>query len=229
VLYEFVRNTDLDAKSYFADSVEKFNLNQFGGSVGGPIFKNKTFFFVDAEQKYQRHGIPFTGLVPSLAMRSGDFSADPFGNTLFGIGTTFTPVIANPNMVGASTDPTVYPNVYFQCDSTGILYLPCRWKPAQGANCNKIPANLIDPIGKAMLNIYPYESCQFRQLRLRLQLRQRASAHAERNQVRCPPGPYALRQGQSLRPFQLRPGLLVCARRRAWDLLKQTPSAAMRT
>jgi len=38
----------------------KFNLNQFGGSVGGPIIKNKTFFFVDAEQKYQRHGIPFT-------------------------------------------------------------------------------------------------------------------------------------------------------------------------
>jgi hypothetical protein len=156
VLYEFVRNTDLDAKSYFADSVEKFNLNQFGGSVGGPIFKNKTFFFVDAEQKYQRHGIPFTGLVPSLAMRSGDFSADPFGNTLSGIGTTFTPVIANPNMVGASTDPTAYPNVYFQCDSTGnpISALADGSQP-QGANCNKIPANLIDPIGKAMLNIYP--------------------------------------------------------------------------
>jgi hypothetical protein len=46
-LFEFVRNTDLDAKSYFATSAEKFNLNQFGGSVGGPIRKNKIFFFVD--------------------------------------------------------------------------------------------------------------------------------------------------------------------------------------
>ena len=85
-LFEFLRNTDLDAKSYFATSAEKFNLNQFGGSVGGPIRKNKTFFFVDGEQKYQLHGITFTGLVPSLAMRTGDFSADPFGNPVSGLG-----------------------------------------------------------------------------------------------------------------------------------------------
>ena len=85
-LYEFLRNTSLDAKSYFANSIEKFNLNDFGGSVGGPIRKNKTFFFIDGEQKYQLHEIPFTGLVPSLAMRTGDFSSDPFGNPITGLG-----------------------------------------------------------------------------------------------------------------------------------------------
>ena len=155
-LFEFVRNTDLDAKSYFASGVEKFNLNQFGGSVGGPIIKNKTFFFVDAEQKYQRHGIPFTGLVPSLAMRTGDFSADNFGDTLSGIGANFTPVIANPYMQGASTNAAAYPNVYFQCDGSGNPITPNGdGSQPQGTNCNKIPANLIDPIGKAMLNIYP--------------------------------------------------------------------------
>src|SRR5580698_6518701 len=99
-LYEFLRNTDLDAKSYFAIAPEKFNLNQFGGGIGGPIRRNKTFFFVDGEQKYQRHGIPFTGLVPSLAMRTGDFSADAFGNPVSGLG------IVNPNMIGTSTNPT---------------------------------------------------------------------------------------------------------------------------
>jgi hypothetical protein len=87
-LFEFVRNTDLDAKGDFDTTTPKFNLNQFGGSVGGPIFRNKMFFFVDGEQKDQREGITFTGLVPSLAMRSGDFSADPFGTPVTGTPTT---------------------------------------------------------------------------------------------------------------------------------------------
>ena len=61
-LFEFFRNTSLDAKSFFATSPEKFNLNQYGGSIGGPIRRGKTFFFVDGEQKCQRHGITFTGI-----------------------------------------------------------------------------------------------------------------------------------------------------------------------
>ena len=76
-LFEFVRNTAFDAKGDFDTTTPKFNLNQFGGSIGGPILHDKLFFFVDGEQKYQRQGITFTGLVPSLAMRKGDFSADP--------------------------------------------------------------------------------------------------------------------------------------------------------
>jgi hypothetical protein len=149
-LFEFFRNTALDAKSYFATSAEKFNLNQFGGAIGGPIRKNKTFFFVDGEQKYQRHGITFTGLVPSLAMRTGDFSADPFGNPISGLG------IVNPNMIGASTDPNTYPNVYFQCNGAGqpIAANPDGSQP-QGTPCNKIPSNLVNNIGQAMMNLYP--------------------------------------------------------------------------
>ena len=65
-LFEFFRNTSLDARSFFATSTEKFNLNQFGASFGGPIKKDKMFFFADYEEKYQRHGIPFTGLVPTV-------------------------------------------------------------------------------------------------------------------------------------------------------------------
>jgi hypothetical protein len=149
-LFEFVRNTDLDAKSYFATSAEKFNLNQFGGSVGGPIRKNKTFLFVDGEQKYQLHGIAFTGLVPSLAMRTGDFSSDAFGKPVSGL------AIVNPNMIGASTTTTVYPNVYFQCDGSGNP-LPSNpdGSQGQGTPCNKIPSGLINSIGQAMIRIYP--------------------------------------------------------------------------
>ncbi len=78
-LFEFLRNTDLDARSFFATNTEKFNLNQFGASFGGPIKKDKLFFFMDYEEKYQRHGIPFTGLVPTVAMRNGNFTDNAFG------------------------------------------------------------------------------------------------------------------------------------------------------
>src|SRR5581483_5667065 len=104
-LFEFFRNTDLDERSFFATDTEKFNLNQFGGSVGGPIRKDKTFFFADIEQKYQRHGIPFTGLVPTAAMRNGDFTDDAFGNPRSGF-------LNNPDVSGAA-------NTDFQCDSAG--------------------------------------------------------------------------------------------------------------
>ena len=149
-LYEFFRNTSLDAKSFFAPTRGKFNLNQFGGSVGGPIRKGKTFFFIDGEQKYQRQGITFTGLVPSDAMRNGDFSADPFGNPVSGL------VIINPNVVGTSTNPNVFPNMYFQCDASGNP-LPAKadGSQPQGTACNKIPSNMFNSIGQAMMNLYP--------------------------------------------------------------------------
>jgi hypothetical protein len=163
-LFEFVRNADLDAKSYFAALPEKFNLNQFGGAVGGPIRKNKTFFFVDGEQKYQLHGIPFTGLVPSEAMRNGDFTNDAFGNPVQGVSigtgasgcTSNCLGIVNPNMIGASTNPAIYPNVYYQCDGAGNpIPSNADGSQAQGTPCNKIPQGQFNSIGKAMINLYP--------------------------------------------------------------------------
>jgi hypothetical protein len=166
-LFEFLRNTSLDAKSFFATSPEKFNLNQYGGSIGGPVYKNKTFFFVDGEQKSQRHGITFTGLVPSVAMRPSatqpfaDFTNDPFGNpvtsTVMVAGNPVTvPGIVNPNMVGASINPAATPNVYFQCDASGNpLPAAANGSQAHGTACAKIPATLVNSIGASLLNLYP--------------------------------------------------------------------------
>ena len=141
-VFEFFRNTKLDARSFFATSTEQFNLNQFGGSVGGPIRKDKTFFFADIQNKMQRHGIPFTGLVPTAAMRSGDFTDDAFGNPRSGL-------LVNPNVTGAS-------NTAFQCDSAGNP-IPASPDGSQsgGVSCNKIPSNLINPITQKMINLYP--------------------------------------------------------------------------
>jgi hypothetical protein len=137
-LFEFVRNTDLDARNYFSQTPTKFNLNQFGGSVGGPILKGKTFFFVDGEQKFQRQGITFTGLVPSLAMRSGDFTTDPFGVV------QPVPTILNPNT-----------GTPFQCLAGNPIPANPDGSQAAGTPCNKIPTNLFNPIGQAMINLYP--------------------------------------------------------------------------
>jgi hypothetical protein len=144
-LFEFLRNTSLDAKSFFASKAEQFNLNQFGGGIGGPIRKNKTFFFVDGEQKYQRHGIPFNGLVPTDAMRGGDFSADPFGRPV-PVGAIF-----NPYVTGA-------PDTNFQCDPVTGLAIPANPDGSQpkGKDCNKIPSNLFNPIGQQLIALYPH-------------------------------------------------------------------------
>jgi len=74
-LFEFLRNPDLDARGFFDPSRATFQQNQFGATVGGPIKKDKIFFFADYQGQRTVQGIE-TGIVsvPSLADRSGDFS-----------------------------------------------------------------------------------------------------------------------------------------------------------
>jgi hypothetical protein len=73
--FEFVRNDMFDARPFFSTAVPVFKRNQFGAQFGGPIRKNKTFFFVAWQGTHER-GTPTTStaIVPSAAMRSGDFS-----------------------------------------------------------------------------------------------------------------------------------------------------------
>ena len=73
--FEFLRNTDLDARSYFSPQRDTFQQNQFGGTFGGPIKKGKLFFFGDYQGTRTIEGLD-TGLitVPSLADRTGNLS-----------------------------------------------------------------------------------------------------------------------------------------------------------
>jgi carboxypeptidase family protein len=73
-LWEFLRNDVFDAKNYFAKRVEPLKQNQFGGTIGGPIRKDKTFFFAFYEGFRNRQGETAGSTVPSLKQRSGDFS-----------------------------------------------------------------------------------------------------------------------------------------------------------
>src|SRR5580692_1530463 len=74
--YEFLRNTVLDARNYFQQTAPPFKLNQFGGTVGGPILKDRTFFFFAAEDLQQRSSPnPISIQVPTAAELNGDFSS----------------------------------------------------------------------------------------------------------------------------------------------------------
>jgi len=75
--YEFVRNSALDAKNFFDDPalpIPPYHQNQFGASLGGPIRRNRTFFFTNYEGLRIRQSITNTTLLPTAAIRAGDFS-----------------------------------------------------------------------------------------------------------------------------------------------------------
>ncbi len=73
--FEFLRNTDLDARNYFSADRAAFRQNQFGGTLGGPIKRDRAFFFADYQGTRMTQGVE-TGLipVPSGDARTGDLS-----------------------------------------------------------------------------------------------------------------------------------------------------------
>jgi hypothetical protein len=81
-LFAFHRNAALDARNFFAPAGEpkpKYIRNQFGGAIGGPIVRDRTFFFADYEGTRSREGITRITNVPTAAERAGDFSQSLFG------------------------------------------------------------------------------------------------------------------------------------------------------
>jgi hypothetical protein len=75
--YEFLRNSALDARNFFDDArqpIPPFRQNQFGASFGGPLRRDRTFFFANYEGFRVRQSVTNTTLLPSAALRQGDFS-----------------------------------------------------------------------------------------------------------------------------------------------------------
>lgn len=72
-VWEFLRNDAMDSSDYFTQSVQPLKQNQFGGTFGGPIIKDKTFFFGYYEGFRNRQGESVPATVPSLPERQGNF------------------------------------------------------------------------------------------------------------------------------------------------------------
>ena len=80
-LFEYYRDELLNARNFFAASKAPFNSNQFGGTFGGPLLRNKAFFFGDYQRLRQDQGRTVVTTVPTAEMRRGDLTA--FGTPIF--------------------------------------------------------------------------------------------------------------------------------------------------
>jgi hypothetical protein len=76
--FEFLRNSKFDENNYFNDQAGRpkpdFSQHQYGGTIGGPIVKDKTFYFFDYQGYHVNQGATYLSTVPSAKMRAGDFS-----------------------------------------------------------------------------------------------------------------------------------------------------------
>ncbi len=119
------QRSNFDARDYFNTGEKPDHVrDQYGFALGGPIKRNKTFFFVDFEKVRQQDPINLEGIVPTPDERNGIFSNDP----------------ANPG------------GIYDPCAGNQTSSTPC---PHARFSNDVIPASEIDPIGQAILNLYP--------------------------------------------------------------------------
>jgi hypothetical protein len=125
-LWEYWRNDALDAQDYFAASKGKYRQHQFGGTIGGPILRNKLFFFGDVEATRILYGAPGTYTVPTALMRQGNFSE-----------------LLNTNLTGDAQQVLLYE------PGTQTTKMSCNGQQ------NVLCANQINPVAQRILNLYP--------------------------------------------------------------------------
>jgi hypothetical protein len=166
--WEFFRNNVLDARNYFNTSVGELRLNQFGGAIGGPIIKNKLFFFGDYEGLRRVEGSA-SGLatVPTLEERSSGYTnlsqlitgvtkADLLGRTA-PVGTVYDPATTRQVTAGqvdpvsgiAATGSGYVRDPFGTCGAGTTAYT------AAACGLNQLPAGRLDANAIKLLNLYP--------------------------------------------------------------------------
>ena len=120
-LFEFFRNSALDARDYFEPSTDRkasYKQNQFGGTLGGPLIKDKLFWFGDYQGTRIRNPLNWNSLVPTAAERGGDFSAP--GEPIINDPETGLPFLGNV-IPGDRIDPIsqAYMNLYPDANQGG--------------------------------------------------------------------------------------------------------------
>jgi hypothetical protein len=125
-LFEYLRNDRLDARNFFLKDPIPLKRNQYGFTLGGPILRNRVFFFTDFQDTALRQGTSFNYVVPSLAERQGNFgellpkrlldplTRQPFAgniipaNRLTPQGSYFSSLLPSPNVLQGATSRSAF-------------------------------------------------------------------------------------------------------------------------
>ncbi|MCC7176256.1 MAG: TonB-dependent receptor [Bryobacterales bacterium] len=140
-VYDFLQNDKLNANSWAANRIGRakgaMRQNQFGAALGGPLIKNRTFWFIDYDGVRQRvGGAAYTATVPRAAFKNGDFSSllgkvlgnDPLGRP-----------VAEGQIFDITTTRQIAGGVWVRDPFPGNLIPPQNW----------------DPVGKKLIDFYP--------------------------------------------------------------------------
>lgn len=153
-IWEYMRNRDFDARNYFAVVNPEYNRHQFGGAIGGPILRNKLFFFGSYEGLRLTQGQTVSSVVPTVAERTGDFSSFLTGTTANLCASSGSAAPASLNFdTGQLFDPGSESTYTCPADPTN---------PGAGTTTilvgTPIPGNkiaTIDPVGQKVISLYP--------------------------------------------------------------------------
>src|ERR1019366_3364420 len=154
--WEFLRNDKFDAANYFENAgglkKGKFRQNQFGATFGGPILRDKTFFFMDYEGTRIRQATPYTSTVPTALERSSGYTNL---SELLSQGPPPDSCMQNPSQSGCVTD------ALGRGYTLGQVFDPSTTREVVGGFViepfagNILPANRLDANAIKLLNLYP--------------------------------------------------------------------------
>jgi hypothetical protein len=147
--FEFLRNDYLDARNFFSNPTARkpvLQQNQFGGTLGGPIIRNRAFFFGSYERTSTNRGSTYVVTVPTAAIRSGDFTGQP---TIYNPATT---VQTSPGVYTrtAFANNRISPTLFDPAAAKLLSLIPLPTNPSASINnyvsspTNTVRANRLD-------------------------------------------------------------------------------------
>lgn len=141
--YEYFRDDSLNAYQWRASSKAPYRANQFGGSLGGPVLKNKAFFFVDYQGLLLRNGISYILTVPTTLMTQGTFLKSQFPQPIYDPATR----APFPTVSTAQGDAWQIPVGRFDPVSAKMVANNTIWPDAsdQTSTANNYLANTVEP------------------------------------------------------------------------------------